>query len=458
MVILSYEFALCFVLFFGLYWLFYRQVMVQNALLVLAGVLFIASWSVPFLASLLFVWAVTQSAVWFVHRYKQKWAAALAVVILVAHLCFFKYTNFAIGQANALGANLSPLEIVMPLGVSFYTFQAISYLVDVYKQQMSPLSAPVALGFLGFVPTVVAGPIFRAKEAQAFWQTKRTLLSPYLAIALIVSALVKKILLAGWLEVLWVTPVFGNPMQFNGLEVLTGLYAYSLQLFFDFSGYTELAIALGLLLGFRLPKNFDRPYLATDIQDFWARWHITLSNWIKDYIYIPLGGSRVGFWRTQVNLMIAFVVSGVWHGAGWNFFIWGAIHGLALVWLNLLKRYGTRGWLTDKAKPLAVFFTFHYVTFAWVFFRSESLTQANELILALGNFSEATFSLSLLLTLPLMVLAWLIYPYLGQFHNKFAKKLQLIPFWLMPILLTAFVVVVFGVAPEGLPSFIYANF
>lgn len=459
MVILSYEFALCFVAFFALYWLFYRHVAIQNTLLVIAAVLFIASWSLAFLVSLLFVWAVTQGAAKLTASYNHGFVVALAIFVLVAHLCFFKYTNFVIGQANLLGAKLTPLDIVMPLGVSFYTFQSISYLVDVYKGKMLPLPNSLALGFLSFVPTVVSGPIFRATDAQKFWyKSRRKVLFPYLAIVLIVSALIKKILLAGWLEALWVTPVFNNPMQFNGLEVLTGLYAYSLQLFFDFSGYTELAIALGLLLGFRLPQNFNRPYLATDIQDFWAKWHITLSTWIRDYIYIPLGGSRVGFWRTQFNLMAAFIISGVWHGAGWNFFVWGAIHGIALVWLSLLKRYGLRGYLSNHAKALAIFFTFHYVTFAWIFFRSESIAQASELILALGNFTDTTLSLSLVLTLPVMAAAWLIYPYLTQCHNRLANALQSVPIWLMPIVLTLIVVAIFSIAPQGLPSFIYANF
>ena len=185
----------------------------------------------------------------------------------------------------------------------------------------------------------------------------------------------KKIVLAGWLETLWVSPVFANPMQFNGLEVLTAIYAYSLQLFFDFSGYTDLAIAVALLLGFRLPENFNMPYLATDIQDFWARWHMTLSTWIRDYVYIPLGGNRGSFWRVQFNLMMAFVLSGIWHGAGWNFLIWGAIHGVALVFLNVMKRLGWRGKLTQACKPLAIFLTFHYVAFGWVFFTAPPLSK-----------------------------------------------------------------------------------
>lgn len=466
MVILSYEFALCFMVFFVLYWACRQLVNVQNALLTLAGLVFIGSWSWQFLLSLIFVWSWTQLAVLlFGYIKQQKAVLVLALIGLVVHLCFFKYTNFAIAELNELlpkSKALVSFDIVLPLGISFYTFQAISYLVDVYNKKMPALPSTVFLGFLSFVPTLVAGPIFRAKNAQNQWLpdknvASRQLLYPYLAMALIMMALVKKIVLASWLETLWVNPVFGNPLQFNGLEVITGVYAYALQLFFDFSGYTDLAIALGLLLGFSLPKNFNRPYLASDIQDFWARWHITLSHWIKDYIYIPLGGNRCGYWRVQLNLMLAFVVSGVWHGAGWNFFIWGALHGLALVGLNIMKSLGVRGWLTQKAKPVAILLTFHYVALGWVFFRNETLAQALQMIKAMTNLT-VPFSLSIGLTLPMMLVAWLIYPYLGKADVWLARGLSKVYWWCLPIVFAVFVLVVFAVAPEGLPGFIYANF
>lgn len=523
MAILSYEFALCFVLFFIVYWSCYRSPKLQNALLLLAGIGFLLSWQWQFLISIIFVWLVLQACTYGFMLAKQQWqrrvSLLLGLIALVAHLCFFKYTNFTIEQLNQTilsGHNITPLDIIMPLGISFYTFQAISYLVDVYKKQMQPMPSDILLGFLAFVPTLTAGPIFRAKAAQKQWQLspaasdtqfsnhvantqqasahigsndfsqqykpnnqqrreglrvgdnhpvvdivqlpRRYIIEPYIALALIIFALFKKLVLAGWLEALWVNPVFANPLQFHGLEVLTAIYAYSLQLFFDFSGYTDLVIAIALLLGFRLPENFNRPYLATDIQDFWKKWHITLSTWIRDYLYIPLGGGRCSFWRVQLNLMLAFVISGVWHGAGWNFFIWGAIHGLALVWLNILKRLKLRFWLTNYAKPLAIFITFHYVAFGWVFFRSVTTEQALQVLQALGNVFDTTFSLSVLPTLLLMLLAWLIYPFLGQAREQLAKLLTYIPWWLLPIFISLYVVLVFNLAPEGLPGFIYANF
>ncbi|WP_413772360.1 MBOAT family O-acyltransferase [Psychrobacter sp. FDAARGOS_221] len=334
------------------------------------------------------------------------------------------------------------------------------------------MPSTILLGFLSFFPTITAGPIFRASEAQHQWlltseapesdnkaaPKRRYVLMPYIAMALIIIALFKKIVLASWLETLWVTPVFANPLQFHGIEVLTAIYAYSLQLFFDFSGYTDLVLAIALLLGFKLPENFNRPYLATDIQDFWKKWHMTLSTWIRDYLYIPLGGSRRSYWRVQFNLMAAFIISGVWHGAGWNFFIWGAIHGIALVFLNLLKRFNMRFWLTNNAKPVAIFITFHYVAFGWVFFHSVTFNQAMQMLQALGNFSGVTLTLSVVPTLSLMLFAWLVYPYLGQAREKIAHLLSSIPWWVLPIPIALYVVLMFSLAPEGLPGFIYANF
>lgn len=383
MAILSYEFALFFTLFFVIYWAFYKRPNFQNILLLIAGLLFLLTWQWLFVVSVLFVWLVLQLCTFGfmkVHSAGQKKTIlVLGLIALVSHLCFFKYSNFIIAQLNQSvldkSHNLTPLDIIMPLGISFYTFQAISYLVDVYQDKMKPMPSSILLGFLSFFPTITAGPIFRASDAQHQWMLtsettaegahptpkRRYVLMPYIAMALIAIALFKKLVLASWLETLWVSPVFANPLQFHGIEVLTAIYAYSLQLFFDFSGYTDLVLALALLLGFRLPENFNSPYLATDIQDFWKKWHITLSTWIRDYLYIPLGGSRRSYWRVQFNLMAAFIISGVWHGAGWNFFIWGAIHGIALVFLNLLKRFNVRFWLTSHAKPVAIFLTFHYV-------------------------------------------------------------------------------------------------
>ncbi len=489
MVILSYEFSLAFFLFFCIYWLCRRSIKVQNYLLITASILFVISWNWTFAISLLFMWQFTQVfalVIDIVETQKQKKMALIAgLAVLLAHLIFFKYSNFFIGEINETGLlskDISPLDIILPLGVSFYTFQAISYLVDVYQEKISPLSTSWLLGIMAFVPTLTAGPIFRVKDAIHQWTVEeeveydrhdekepqiatidpitetRTIIQPYLACALIMFALAKKVVFAGWLEEVWVTPIFDNPLQFNGLEVLTGIYAYSLQLFFDFSGYTDLAIALALLLGFRIPENFRQPYLATDIQDFWNRWHLSLSHWIRDYLYIPLGGSRGSFTRTQINVMLAFTLSGIWHGAGWNFFIWGAIHGMALVWLNVMKKQGHRYKLTNFSPKLANFVTFNYVAFGWIFFHSKTYEQATDMIKGLFHFQGTMFTMPIFMTLLLMLGAWLIYPKLVNSRQFVSNQLQRLPWWALPIVISLYVVFILAIAPDGLPGFIYSNF
>lgn len=517
MVLLSYEFACCFVIFFMVYWACYRSIRLQNTLLIIASLAFLWSWQWQSVVSVLGVWLLSQVCVLaFTHISQPAYRrviVAVGLIGLVLQLCFVKYANFSIAQLNDTllnQHNLNPLDIIVPLGISFYTFQAISYVVDVYQGKIKPLPSSVLLGFLAFLPTLSSGPIFRAVDAKKQWcvghrdnalpihphllgkpsvqpssqhhlanapsvnvqsrQTRpkqsstdtphprRYVLAPYLALTLLLFAVFKKIVLAGWLETIWVTPVFNNPLQFNGLEVLTAVYAYSLQLFFDFSGYTDLVMALGLLLGFRLPENFNRPYLAVDIQDFWNRWHITLSTWIRDYLYIPLGGGRRSFWRVQLNVLLAFALSGVWHGAGWNFLIWGLLHGVALVWLNVMKPLGLRHSLTKHAKPLAIFITFHYVALGWIFFHSLTFEQGMQVLQGLTQYHAIPFSLPVLPTVLSMLLAWLLYPFLGNVRQQVATVFAVLPWWGLPILLALYVVLIFSIAPQGLPGFIYANF
>ncbi len=490
MVILSYEFSLVFLLFFCVYWLCRRSIKVQNYLLIFAGLLFVASWNWKFVFSLLFMWQATQIFAMVIDIFDNRKVKLLGFLtgmsLLLGHLVFFKYSNFFIEEINNsefFATSIVPLDIIMPLGVSFYTFQAISYLVDVYQEKIKPMPSDLVLAVLAFVPTLTSGPIFRVNNAIHQWSTEyqpatdakseapetqiqtidpetktRYIIQPYLAATLISFALAKKLLLAGWLEEIWVNPVFANPLQFNGLEVLTAVYAYALQLFFDFSGYTDLAIALALLLGFRIPENFRQPYLATDIQDFWSRWHITLSHWIRDYLYIPLGGNRCSFWRVQFNVMVAFVLSGIWHGAGWNFFIWGAIHGVALVWLNLMKKTGHRHRLTQYSQRLANFVTFNYVCFGWIFFHSSTFDQSMDMIKGLFNYAGHRFTLPVFVTLFFIGIGWLVYPKLANSREWVSQQLQKLPWWALPIVISVYVVFVCAFSPDGLPGFIYSNF
>jgi D-alanyl-lipoteichoic acid acyltransferase DltB (MBOAT superfamily) len=294
-------------------------------------------------------------------------------------LAFFKYANFLIlsanGLAHAAGAALTitPLDIVLPVGISFYTFQNMSYTIDVYRRQMQPRTSPLDYAvFTTFFPQLLAGPIVRASEF--FTQLDRPapvdLRKIQYGLVLIAAGYVKKVVLADNLA-LSVDEVFNAPANATPWQSLLAVYAFGFQIYFDFSGYTDIAIGLASLFGFSFPKNFNYPYLATSFQEFWRRWHMTLSRWLRDYLYIALGGNRGGLARTLANLMATMLLGGLWHGASWNFVVWGGLHGLYLaverVALSRLAWWNSEG---RMARLLRWFVVFHFVCFAWIFFRA----------------------------------------------------------------------------------------
>ena len=260
----------------------------------------------------------------------------------------------------------------------------------------------------------------------------------------------------------WVSPVFENPAQFDGWGVLGGVYGYTFQLFLDFSGYSDLVIGMAMLLGFRLPKNFSAPLRALNIRAFWDKWHISLSTWIRDYIYIPLGGSKKGFLRTQLNLMAAMVLSGIWHGYGWNFLIWGALHGTALVLLNTGDRYFGRDALCrlKYLAPLSWLITFHFVCLTFVVFNTANPDDAGAVFSALfanANGWNAPQQADMLL-LASFASVMLLYPYLQRAFDGIVGGLEKIPMWLWFIPVSAVLLLIIVLAPSGIPGFIYANF
>ena len=305
--------------------------------------------------------------------------AAVAVNLTV--LGFFKYYGFfaeqllqLLGQLG-LPQNLPLLDIVLPVGISFFTFQGISYVVDVYRREIKP--APLLHVFLykAFFPQLVAGPIVRAARFLPQLEHRPELSLPDLTLAgvLIVSGLFKKLVIANYLATGLVDPVFFDPSQFGRLDLMAALYGYAVQIYCDFSGYTDMAIGLALLLGFRFDANFNQPYRARSLQDFWRRWHISLSEWLRDYLYKPLGGSRSGALFAARNIAIVMLLGGLWHGAAWTFVIWGAIHGAGLILERWLRPYLPAG---PVAQAVSVIVTFHLVCLAWIFFRAQSLELA----------------------------------------------------------------------------------
>ncbi len=293
-------------------------------------------------------------------------------------LGYFKYTNFIIGTINQLfGGSLPMTDIFLPVGISFFTFQTWSYTLDIYFKKLKPIRSFKDFAFfVAFFPQLVAGPIVRASYFIPQIHKKLKLDEDTIARALVLifAGLLKKGVIADYLSINFVDRVFENPALYSGVENLIGVYAYALQIYCDFSGYSDIAIGLAALMGFRLPINFDSPYKAYNITDFWRRWHISLSTWLRDYLYIPLGGNRKGKPRQYLNLLITMLLGGLWHGASWNFVFWGALHGIALIfdkaWLSLKLAH------TKLMRVIGIFVTFHFVCFAWIFFRSRSFGNA----------------------------------------------------------------------------------
>ena len=325
-------------------------------------------------------------------KVKRRWLV-LAIVLDLGALGFFKYFDFFVSSANntlsGLGVDLSPalVSVVLPVGISFFTFQAISYVVDIYRGTFKPGRLIDFAVFLSFFPHVVAGPIVRPAEFMPHLKARHDPrhVDASRAFFLIFIGLFKKVVIANVLATEIVDAVFASPQSHSSLEVLVGVWAYAIQIYADFSGYTDMAIGIALLLGFRFPQNFDSPYAAESIQDFWRRWHMTLSRWLRDYLYIPLGGNRGGRGTTYRNLMITMVLGGLWHGAAWTFVIWGAIHGTYLSVEHWRRGRRERLGLPDKRDTIARrvthrIITFNLVCFAWIFVRSESLDNAFDII------------------------------------------------------------------------------
>ncbi len=318
----------------------------------------------------------------------------VAIILNLAPLAFFKYGNFLVDNANTGLAllnlptfELSPLHL--PIGISFFTFQAISYLIDVYRGQATVQKKPINLAlYISLFPQLIAGPIIRYKDVEREINGRVIRIEDVKSGVLrFISGLGKKILIANSMGAV-ADQIFSLPMDSvsSGLAWI-GIIAYSLQIYFDFSGYSDMAIGLGRIFGFHFLENFNYPYISKSIQEFWRRWHISLSSWFRDYLYIPLGGNRSGNWRTYFNLLLVFFLCGLWHGASWTFVIWGLYHGLFLV----VERLGLGKILKLLPGPLQHAYALLVVMIGWVFFRSETLDQALTYIARLFEFKSIPY-------------------------------------------------------------------
>jgi len=322
-------------------------------------------------------------------KFKRKAFLILSLVANLGILGYFKYTNFFITNVNMLFSTGYPLQdIFLPVGVSFFTFQSMSYTIDIYRRQLKPeKNFTDFLFFVSFFPQLVAGPIVRASDFLPQIHTRIELSKADIgkALFLIIAGLLKKAVIADYISINFIDRVFDWPLRYTGVENLMALYGYCLQLYCDFSGYSDMAIGLALLMGFRLPDNFNSPYKAATITELWRRWHLSLSSWLRDYLYISLGGNRKGNIRTYINLMITMVLGGLWHGASWNMIIWGFIHGSALA-IEKLFKIPEKISKSKIARLFGILITFHVWAFSLLFFRAHSTQHGIDMVHQIFNY------------------------------------------------------------------------
>ena len=320
-----------------------------------------------------------------------------AIFTALGILLFYKYWDlFDLGIVNLAGLFGQKVEpysfnLVAPLGLSYFTFASLSYTIDVYRRRIEPLDRIIDYAFfVSFFPQLVAGPIVRAKDFIPQIRRPLTVTREMLGtgVYFIVCGLFKKVVIGDYISINFVDRIFDNPALYSGLENLVGLYGYALQIYCDFSGYSDMAIGIALLLGFHFNINFDSPYKSASITEFWRRWHISLSSWLKDYLYISLGGNRKGKIRQYINLILTMFLGGLWHGASWNFVLWGLLHGVALalhkVWMAITgQKIGQKhGFWTQT---LCVVLTFHFVCLCWIFFRNVDFDNSMAMLRQIGT-------------------------------------------------------------------------
>jgi D-alanyl-lipoteichoic acid acyltransferase DltB (MBOAT superfamily) len=459
---------------FLLYWPLASKRWVRVLFLLVASYYFYALWNPRFLAVLFLISTVdflTARAISATEKQKLR-ELFLGVSLLadIGALVLFKYFNFFSASfaelLNKVEHQTSPVfltRLALPLGLSFITFRSLSYVIDVYRRTTKPTKSYLEyLSFVAFFPTVIAGPLVRAKELLPQFGERASLTSEDggRAIFLIMLGLTKKIAIANFLANNLVDRVFDQPQLYSSVETLAAIYGYALQIYCDFSGYTDMAIGSAMLLGFKLPVNFNSPYRAHSLIDFWRRWHITLSEWLRDYVYTSLGGLRKRRFNSYRNLVITMLIAGLWHGAAWTFVLWGGLHGLGLS-VNHLWEARRRG---RKEKPrqqwwikaLCVFTTFHFVCLGWVLFRAGSLRQTWEVLRRLGALEFAVGNLALPV-LTILVLGYLSHWIPRRVFDKVSEGWNWLPSPAQAVVILGVAFGLYYVSSTNV-QFIYGNF
>ena len=396
----------------------------------------------------------------------RKFYLILSVVLNLCFLGYFKYATFFVENYNQVfDGNLNFEKVFLPVGISFYTFQSMSYIIDIYRKELNPTKNILDyMFFVSFFPQLVAGPIVRASEflPQIYAKLNLTRNDVNNALFLIIGGLIKKTVISDYISINFVDRVFDSPKMYSSFENLIATYGYTIQIYCDFSGYSDMAIGIALLMGFKLSLNFRTPYKSASITEFWRRWHISLSTWLRDYLYISLGGNRKGKFRMYINLFLTMLLGGLWHGASWKFVIWGSLHGTLLV----VERFFTDYIKLPKNRLTWLFsllLTFHFVAFCWIFFRARDFETAFEVI---HNISLLQFNFNQWQTIMLgyqNVFIVMLIGYLWHFMPEKLSDFLRSTFGKLPIVLKALVLaltfwVVYATSTSGPQPFIYFQF
>lgn len=462
-------FLYIFVAFMAVYMLVYKHNRIRILYLTAFSIFFYYKSSGFYFLLLLVLTSSDFNLARFMHRAKSDSLRLslllVSITLNLGMLAYFKYTNFLFSAFYGLiNQPFDSFNIFLPVGISFFTFQSLSYTIDVYRRNLEPLRNISDYAFyISFFPQMVAGPIVRA--ADFIPQINKV---PFVsqtdfgkAVFLITGGLFKKAVISDYISLNFVDRIFDNPTLYTGFENLMGVYGYALQIYCDFSGYSDMAIGLALLLGFKLNINFDSPYQSASITEFWRRWHISLSSWLRDYLYISLGGNRKGKVRTYLNLMITMLLGGLWHGAALRFVIWGAIHG---IFLTLEKMFKSLVSLPANcfSRFIGVILTFHVVCFSWIFFRSDSMEIAGQLISQITTSFHPEIFFDFIVGYKLVVVFMLI----GFLLHFMPRKLELYaenmliksPFVIKVVYLSLVIWLIIQVRSSVIQPFIYFQF
>ncbi|MBC8342734.1 MAG: MBOAT family protein, partial [Bacteroidetes bacterium] len=429
--------------------------------------------------------------------FKKAWVA-VSLVLNLGILAYFKYTYFFVDIFNAifnthveviniaaqwanssLGTSFDITKIILPVGISFYTFQSLSYVLDISRGKLKPVNNILEYGFyVTFFPQLVAGPIVRAAQfiPQLYKKYQLTKDEVHYALFLILNGLMKKMIISDYISINFVERVFDTPLQFTGFENLMAIYGFGIQIYCDFSGYTDIAIGVALLLGFRLPLNFNSPYKAENITDFWKRWHISLTTWFRDYLFLPIAfrvsaklkrekywGLKTEYYIYLVAGLILFHLTGLWHGAAWRFLIWGGLHGFALVvhrfWRGMISRKKQKSMLNHF---ISVFITFNLVSFAWIFFRAKDMGIVEQMIRQVFSSFSWTLIPQIFIgyweVFALMIAAYMIHWLPTSFKTKYISWFKNSPVWTKGLIVILVVFLCYQASSSEVQTFIYFQF